>query len=139
MGTLDYFEVECPEEVAGEYYKKITSTVLLDHDLVRVVSKIHIFIDPKVPIFVAVGITKRLPSVIRVNDFASVNTEDHKVTISISDEKYLAPFLRILWDKFGQARVEQPDRFTVILPIERSESEGLRDLRIRCARSAGSP
>jgi putative methanogenesis marker protein 17 len=128
MGTLDYFEVECPEPVGGEYYKRIASTVLLDHDLVKVVSKIHIFIDPSVPIFVAVGITRRLPSPVKVRDFSDVNIEDHKVTISIGDEKYLAPFLKILWEKFGKSHVEQPDRFTIMMALERDQSERLPDL-----------
>jgi putative methanogenesis marker protein 17 len=128
MGSLDYFEVECPEPLGGEYYKKIASTVLLDHDLVKVVSKIHIFIDPSVPIFIAVGITKRLPTPVKVRDFADVNIEDHKVTISIGDEKYLAAFLKILWDKFEKSHVEQPDRFSIVMALERQQSEDLQDL-----------
>jgi putative methanogenesis marker protein 17 len=128
MGTLDYFEVECPEPLGGEYYKRIVSTVLLDHDLVKVVSKIHVFIDPSVPLFIAVGTTRKLPSLVRLRDFSDVRTEEHKVTISIANEAYLAPLLKILWEKFGLARVEQPDRFTIIMPLEQNESEGLEDI-----------
>ena len=128
MGTLDYYEVECPEPLGGEYYKRIVSTVLLDHDLVKVVAKIHVFIDPSVPIFVAVGTTRKLPGLVTVRDFSDLNIEDHKVTISIANEAYLAPLLKILWDKFGQAMVDQPDRLTIVMPIERNESEGLPDM-----------
>jgi putative methanogenesis marker protein 17 len=128
MGTLDYFEVECREPCGGEYYKRIASTVLLDHDLVKVVSKIHIFIDPEVPVFVAVGITRRLPVPVKVRDFSDVHVEDHKVIISIGDEKYLAPFLEILWEKFGKSHVDQPDRFTIEMALQRDQSELLGDL-----------
>lgn len=128
MGALDYFEVECPEPLGGEYYQRIVSTVLLDHDLVRVVAKIHVFIDPSVPIFVAAGTTRKLPGLVTVRDFSDLNIEDNKVTISIANEAYLAPLLKILWDKFGQARVDQPDRLTIVMPIERNESEGLPDM-----------
>jgi putative methanogenesis marker protein 17 len=128
MGALDYFEVECPEPLGGEYYQRIVSTVLLDHDLVRVVAKIHVFIDPSVPIFAAAGTTRKLPGLVTVRDFSDLNIEDNKVTISIANEAYLAPLLKILWDKFGQARVDQPDRLTIVMPIERNESEGLPDM-----------
>ena len=50
------------------------------------------------------------------------------MTISIANEAYLAPLLKILWDKFGQARVDQPDRLTIIMPLEREESENLPDM-----------
>lgn len=128
MGALDYFEVECPEPLGGEYYQRIVSTVLQDHDLIRVVARIHVFIDPRVPIFVATGTTRKLPGLVTVRDFSDLNIEDHKVTISIANETYLAPLLKILWDKFGQSRVDQPDRLTIIMPLERDESEGLPDL-----------
>ncbi|MCX6699358.1 MAG: methanogenesis marker 17 protein [Methanomicrobiales archaeon] len=128
MGALDYFLVECPEPLGGEYYQRIVSTVLLDHDLVRVVAKVHVFIDPSVPIFVAVGTTRKLPGLVTIRDFSDVNIEDNKVTISIANEAYLAPLLKILWDKFGQARVDQPDRLTIVMPLERSESEVLPDM-----------
>jgi putative methanogenesis marker protein 17 len=128
MGPLEYFEVECPEVTGGEYYKRIVTTVLLDHDLTKVVSKIHIFIDPSVPLFVAVGTTKRLPSPVKVRDFANLNIDEHKVTISIGNEAYLAPFLKLLWEKFGKGQVEQPDRFTIVLALERAESEKLEDM-----------
>jgi putative methanogenesis marker protein 17 len=128
MGPLDYFEVECPEATGGEYYKRIVTTVLLDHDLTKVVSKIHIYIDPAIPLFVAVGTTKRLPSPVKVGDFANLNIDEHKVTISIGNEAYLAPFLKLLWEKFGKGQVEQPDRFTIVLALERSESEKLEDM-----------
>jgi len=128
MGPLDYFEVECPEITGGEYYKRIVTTVLLDHDLTKVVAKIHIYIDPAIPLFVAVGTTKRLPPPVKVGDFANLNIDEHKVTISIGNEAYLAPFLKLLWEKFGKGQVEQPDRFTIVLALERSESEKLEDM-----------
>jgi len=59
MQAIEYFEVECTEKAGGENYKQIANDVLLDHNLLRVVHKIHIYIDPKVPIFVAVGTLKK--------------------------------------------------------------------------------
>ncbi|HPM62523.1 MAG TPA: DUF2113 family protein, partial [Methanoregulaceae archaeon] len=63
----------------------------------------------------AVGVTKKIPRVIKVGDIADVNVQERKVTLSIGDETYLAPLLKILWAEYGGDKVVQPDRFTVIL------------------------
>jgi len=115
MASLEYFEVECPEPLGAEYYRQIANDVLLDHNLLKVIEKLHIFIDPKVPIFVAVGTLRKITTVVRVRDFANVNPLEGKITLVISDETYLAPMLKIFWETFGKDHVEQPDRFTVML------------------------
>jgi putative methanogenesis marker protein 17 len=115
MPAIEYFEVECPEPLGGEYYKQIANDVFLDHNLLKVIHKIHIFIDPKVPLFVAVGVLHKISTLVRVGDFANVNPQEGKITLVISDETYLAPALKIFWQRFGKDHVEQPDRFTVIL------------------------
>jgi putative methanogenesis marker protein 17 len=115
MASLEYFEVESPEPLGAEYYRQITNDVLLDHNLLKVIEKLHIFIDPKVPVFVAVGTLRKITTIVRVRDFANVNPLEGKITLVISDETYLAPMLKIFWEKFGKDRVEQPDRFTVML------------------------
>ncbi|MCX6696128.1 MAG: methanogenesis marker 17 protein [Methanoregula sp.] len=115
MPAIEYFEVECAETLGGDYYKQITNDVLLDHNLLRVIHKLHVFIDPKVPVFVAVGMLKKITSLVRVRDFTNVNPLEGKIILVISDEKYLAPMLEIFWQRFGKDHVEQPDRFTVIL------------------------
>lgn len=115
MAALEYFEVECPEPLGAEYYRQITNDVLLDHNLLKVIEKLHIFIDPKVPLFVAVGTLRKITTIVRVRDFANVNPLEGKITLVISDETYLAPMLKIFWEKFGKDHVEQPDRFTVML------------------------
>ncbi|MDD1690855.1 MAG: methanogenesis marker 17 protein [Methanoregula sp.] len=126
MLAVEYFEVECPEPLGAEYYKQIANDVLLDHNLLKVVDKLHIFIDPRVPVFVAVGILRKITTVVRVGDFANVNPQEGKMTLVISDETYLAPMLKIFWERFGKDKVEQPDRFTVILydvPVQAKEIE----------------
>ena len=130
MEAIEYFEVECPEETGRNYYRRIADVVLLDHNLLRVIKKLHIAIDPRVPLFIAVGITKKLPGLILVRDFANVNTQEQKTTISIADETYLAPFLKILWERFGSDRVLQPDRFTIILSIGAADGTGIEDIPV---------
>ncbi len=128
MLAIEYFEVECPEPVGAEYYRQITNDVLLDHNLLRVIHKLHIAIDPKVPIFVAVGILKKITTRVRVGDFANVNPLEGKIVLVISDETYLAPMLKIFWQKFGKDHVEQPDRFTVILYDVKTEPKEIEEI-----------
>ena len=128
MAAIEYFEVECTEPLGGEYYKQITNDVLLDHNLLRVIHKLHIFIDPKVPIFVAVGVMKRVSSCVRVQDFANVNPLEGKTILVISDETYLAPMLKVFWERFGKDHVEQPDRFTVILYDVPASSQEIEEI-----------
>lgn len=130
MDAIEYFEVECPEEAGGVYYRRITDVVLLDHNLLRVIKKLHIFIDPRVPIFIAVGVTKKVPRVVRIRDIGDVNVQERKVTISIGDETYLAPMLKILWEKYGGDQVIQPDRFTVILTIEGADGREIEEIPV---------
>jgi putative methanogenesis marker protein 17 len=128
MAALEYFEVECPEPLGAEYYRQIANDVLLDHNLLKVVEKLHIYIDPKVPVFIAVGTLRKIKTIVRVSDFANVNPLEGKITLVISDETYLAPMLKLFWEKFGKEHVEQPDRFTVMLydvKMDPREIEGL--------------
>jgi putative methanogenesis marker protein 17 len=126
MLAIEYFEVECPEPVGAEYYRQITNDVLLDHNLLKVIEKLHVYIDPKVPLFIAVGILKPITTVVRVGDIANVNPQEGKMTLVITEETYLASMLKIFWERFGKDRVEQPDRFTVVLynvPVAAKEIE----------------
>jgi putative methanogenesis marker protein 17 len=130
MLAVEYFEVECPEPVGAEYYKQITNDVLLDHNLLKVIDKLHIYIDPKVPIFMAVGILKPITNVVRVGDIANINPQEGKMTLVINDETYLARMLKVFWEHFGKDRVEQPDRFTVILYNVKEEAKEIEELVI---------
>jgi putative methanogenesis marker protein 17 len=130
MEAVEYFEVECPEKAGGDYYRRIADVVLLDHNLLRVVKKLHIFIDPRIPLFVGVGVTRKLPGVVRLRDFAEVLVKDQNVTISIGDETYLAPLLKILWEQYGKENVEQPDRFTIILQIEGADMKAIEEIPV---------
>jgi putative methanogenesis marker protein 17 len=128
MQAIEYFEVECAEPVGKEYYRQIANDVLLDLNLLKVIEKLHIFIDPKVPIFVAVGKLKKVTTIVRVRDFANVNPLERKITLVISDETYLAPMLKIFWQRFGKDHVDQPDRFTVVLYDVTADPREIEDM-----------
>jgi putative methanogenesis marker protein 17 len=130
MDALEYFQVESPESTGAEYYEKIIGTVLQDLDLIKIISKLHVFIDPRIPIFVAVGVIKKLPSLIRVKDSGAVKIEDNRAVISIADETYLASLLSVLAARYGKEHVDQPDRFTVIISSDEPISSDIEEIPI---------
>ena len=128
MVGIEYFEVECSEEAGAEAYRQIAEDILGDLDLLRTIAKLHIYIDPKVPLFIAVGVTRKLPRRIRVRDFSTVLEQEGKVRLDISDETYLSQLLRTLWEKYGRNLVEQPDRWTIVIRREDVKGEDLEEL-----------
>jgi len=127
MSGLEYFVVESPEATGKAYYERIAGDVLQDLNLLQVVEKLHIYVDPKIPIFVAVGVTRKLPSQVRVRDVAAVVPLESRITLSIGDETYLAPLLTLLWDRYGKVHVDQPDRFTVVVTAPGVTAQEIED------------
>ena len=115
MRALEYFEVECPEIAGGDAYSQIAADILQDLDLIKIIGRLHICIDPETPFFLAVGLLRKLPGLARIHDSANVLKKEDKIILDIGDETYLAQLLNILWEKFGRDNVEQPDRFTVVI------------------------
>lgn len=128
MKALEYFEVECADAVGGGSYRRIAADILGDLDLIKVIGRLHIFIDPKVPLFLAVGVTRKLPRRVRLRDFANVLEQEGGVVVDISDETYLAQLLNILWERFGRDQVEQPDRWTIRLRKGEMDASEIEDL-----------
>lgn len=116
--SLDYFEVECIEEKGGETYLEIASDVLKDLNLLPIISRLHIYIDPEFPLFLAVGQIRKMPGVVRAGDFTNIMENEGKIVIDIGDETYLSNLLSVLWERYGRENVDQPDRFTIVLDLK---------------------
>lgn len=130
MTGIEVFTHDCPEKAGGEFYERIAADVLQDLNLLRVISKLHVSVDPRVPLFIVVGVIRKLPAVVKVHDFASVQVQGNRITLSIQDESYLAPLLKFLWDRYGKPNVEQPDRWTVVITVPEGGAEGFEDLPV---------
>lgn len=128
MPPLNYFVVESPDEVGRKAYERIVADVLQDLDLIKVVDRLHIYVDPKVPIFVAAGVLRHMPRAIHISDFANVNPGEKEIVLDIGDETYLAPLLQNLWARYGKENVDQPDRFTIVLPAGVAGEEELEHM-----------
>jgi len=131
MSTLEYFEVDSTEPVGAQLYRRIASTVITDHNLLKVLERLRIFIDPTVPVFIAVGVTRTVPRTITVSDLAGVTFDEQKITLAIADETFLADLLQILWEKYGKDQVRQPDRFTIEIQTQGdAATSGIEDLAV---------
>ena len=126
--ALDYFEVECSEEKGGNVYLEIASDILKDLNLLSIISRLHIYIDPEFPLFLAVGQIRKMPGLIKAGDFTNIMEKEGKIVIDIGDETYLSNFLSVLWKKYGRDNVDQPDRFTITLDTENKTIEEIENL-----------
>ncbi|HMK15514.1 MAG TPA: methanogenesis marker 17 protein [Methanomicrobiales archaeon] len=130
MTGIEVFTHDCPEKAGGEYYERIAADVLQDLNLLRVVSKLHVSVDPGIPLFIVVGVIRKLPPVVKIRDIANVQPKGNRLTLSIGDETYLAPLLSILWGRYGKSNVEQPDRWTVVITIPEGGAEGFEEIPV---------
>ena len=113
--ALDYFQVECIEEKGRKAYEEIAGDILMDLNLLQIISRFYIKIDPEFPFFVAAGEIRKMPGKIRAGDFTGILNDEGKITIEIGDETYLSFLLRKLWDLYGRDNIIQPDRFTITI------------------------
>jgi len=130
MTGIEAFTHDCPEKTGGEMYERIAADVLQDLNLLRVVSKLHVSVDPGIPLFIVVGVIRKLPPVVKIRDIANVQPKGNRLTLSIGDETYLAPLLSILWDRYGKSSVEQPDRWTVVITVPEGGAEGFEEIPV---------
>ena len=128
MPQLKQLVVESPDPVGRDAYERVAAIVLQDLDLVKVVEHLYIYAAPMVPIFTPAGRLRHMPRAIRVGDFANVNIGEKMIILDIADETYLAPLLQRLWGRYGKENVDQPDRFTVVLPLGVAGEEELEQI-----------
>ncbi len=128
MKGMEYFEVECTESVGAETYAQIADDILSDLNLNQSIGKLHIYIDPETPLFLAVGVIKKMPGLVHIRDFASALGTEEGVLLDIGAETYLSPMLSILWDTYGRDLIIQPDRFTVKILVPGLDPREIEDM-----------
>ena len=105
--SLDYFEVECSEKKGGNTYLEIASDILKDLNLLSIISRLHIYIDPEFPLFLATGRIRKMPGAVKAGDFTNIMENEGRIVIDIGDETYLSNILSVLWEKYGRENVDQ--------------------------------
>ena len=130
MDALEYFEVECAEETGRLTYQQIADNILKDLDLGRSIGRLHIYIDPETPLFLAVGFIKQIPGTVRIGDFSSAIEKEDGIVLDIGEETHLSQMLTVLWDMFGRDLIEQPDRFTVFIHVPRLNPRDIENIEV---------
>ena len=128
MKGLEYFVVECTEPVGGETYRQIADDILSDLNLNQSIGRLHIYIDPETPLFLAVGVIKKMPGLVHIRDVASALKTEDKIVLDVGSETYLSPMLAILWDIYGRDLITQPDRFTVEIHVPDLDPRAIEDM-----------
>ncbi|UUX92717.1 methanogenesis marker 17 protein [Methanoplanus endosymbiosus] len=128
--ALDYFQVECVEEKGRKAYEEIAGDILMDLNLLQIISRFYIKIDPEFPLFIASGEIRKMPGKVRAGDFTGILNDEGKITIEIGDETYLSFLLEKLWDLYGRENVIQPDRFTITIDASIAGVEEIKNLAV---------
>lgn len=103
--------VECYDEVGAQVYDTLLRTTLQDLKLARAIQDIKIYIDPRVPIFIAVAKLEKTSESIYLSDVSKYKFEDGILKITVTNEDYIPDILKALWAAVGRHNVNQPDRY----------------------------
>ena len=114
--TFERFTVESPDAEGAQKYDGVVRDVLSDLNLVRAIGRLHIFIDPKQPVFIAVGLFRRSLPTLTLGDVADINSVAEGLLVSVRDEEYAATAVGKLYLKYGRDKLIPTDRTSVIVP-----------------------
>ena len=118
MVPLERFEVECEDKEGAKKYKEVISDVLMDLNLVRAIGRLEVFIDPKEPVFIVVGLFRRGLPTLHLSDVADIASVNEGLLVSVQEEQYSSNIVGKLFLKYGRENVIQTDRTSVIVPLK---------------------
>jgi putative methanogenesis marker protein 17 len=115
-GQPERFTVESTDPEGAEKYDGVVRDVLSDLNLVRSIGRLHVYIDPKQPVFIAVGLFRRSLPTLTLGDVADIASVNEGLMVSVRDEQYAATAVGKLYLKYGRDRLIPTDRTAVIVP-----------------------
>lgn len=127
MELLESLEVECPgDEFGAKATKKVVEDNLTDLGLIRVFSRIKIFVDTREPVFIFAGILRSGAPPVRLKEIAKIEIGAlgmNEVKITLDKEAYLVKLLEKLIAKYSRKKIEQPERTTFLIKTEDIDRE----------------
>ena len=88
MEPLEIFTVESEDKEGAEKYKEVISDILLDLNLTRAIGRLRVYIDPKAPVFVIVGLFRPGLAKITLGDVADISNVNEGLLVSVREEEY---------------------------------------------------
>jgi len=125
MDPMEVFRIEVTgqEEYAAKKYREIIMDILQDLGLIRTIGRLYVYVDIQKPYFAMYGLLRSGIPPLTVKDVGDVLKVQAGYQIKINDEEHMANLLRVLWERYGRERVEQPSRDIVIIASDTSPSE----------------
>jgi len=139
MDPMEVFKIEVTgsEEFGAKKYREIIMDILQDLGVIRSIGRLYVYIDILKPLFAVYGLLRTGIPALTVRDVGDVLQVSGGYQVKIKDEEHMSDLLRVLWERYGRERVEQPDRDIVIIASDTSpadivvadlESEFLQDM-----------
>lgn len=124
MDPMEVFKIEVTgqEDFGKKKYRELILDILQDLGLIRSIGRLYVYIDVMEPIFAVYGLLRSGIPPLTVKDVGDVMKVEGGYQIKINDEEHMADLLRILWDRYGRERVEQPARDLVIIASDTDPS-----------------
>ncbi|WP_094227505.1 methanogenesis marker 17 protein [Methanolobus psychrotolerans] len=126
MEALETFIVESTVQEEGEAYRSIVSDIITELILGGAIGRIKVVVRPEDSLFQMAIILRGSQPMVKLSDIGSVETGNivkKEVKISITEEKYLSELLELLWARYGRTKVFQPERNTLIINAEDTDSD----------------
>lgn len=125
MDPMEVFKIEVTgdEEYGAKKYREIIMDILQDLGLIRSIGRLYVYVDIQKPFFSVYGLLRSGIPPLTVKDVGDVMKVQGGYQIKINDEEHMADLLRVLWERYGRERVEQPARDIVIIASDTSPSE----------------
>lgn len=116
MEPLEVFTVESEDKEGAEKYKEVISDILTDLNLVRTIGRLKVYIDPKAPVFVIVGLFRPGLAKLTLGDVADISSVNEGLLVSVREEQYSSKAVGRLWAVYGRENIMPTDRAAVIVP-----------------------
>jgi len=118
MEPLEVFRVESTDPEGAKKYEEVIRDVLTDLNLVRAIGRLRVYIDPKEPVFIVVGLFRPGLPTITLGDVADINSVNDGLMISVREEEYAATAVGKLYLRYGRDRIIATDRTSIIVPLQ---------------------
>ncbi len=118
MEPLEVFTVDSEDREGAAKYREVISDILSDLNLVRAIGRLKVFIDPKAPVFIIVGVFRPGLAKLTLGDVADISSVNEGLLVSVREELYASKALGKLWSRYGRENIVQTDRAAVIVPVQ---------------------
>ncbi|MEM1670950.1 MAG: methanogenesis marker 17 protein [Archaeoglobaceae archaeon] len=107
--------VESPDEEGRIAYERTINTVLSESTIRGSIKGVRVYADPKEPVFILILQLAKSSGVIKFSDAVALKFVKDGVIAVCENDKFMPEVLRILWEKFGNEKVEQLSRYEIMV------------------------